>query len=274
MNSKIMLIGLGDLGSVTLELLARQPNVEQIVVGSRSAARAQARCNLARLGAMAQGCAPNIRFVPLDLTDPQAAAATIAREQPDLIYSTATLQTWWLPDKLPPPQAQRIYAAGFGVWLPVHLALTLKLMQAVRLADFSGPVLTAPFPDVVNPILNNLGLAPTCGVGNVDEIVPKVRRLAAQALDADADELRVWLVAHHAFQPFAFGQKQGQPPPHFLRVEWRGRDVTPQLAAQNVLFAPYPLTGGPATHFLTAGSTVRVILALLADAETFLHAPA
>lgn len=274
MIPKIMLIGLGDLGSVTLELLARRPNVGRIVVGSRSVARTEARCNLARLGAMAQGRTPDIRFVPLDLTDRQATAETIAREQPDLIYSTATLQTWWLPGKLPPPQARRIHAAGFGVWLPVNLALTLKLMQAVRLANFTGPVLTAPFPDVVNPILDKLGLAPTCGVGNVDELVPKVRWLAARALAATPDDLQVWLVAHHAFQPFAFGQKQGDPPPHFLRVEWRGRDVTPELDAQDVLFAPYPLTGGPASHFLTAGSTVRLILALLADADTFLHAPA
>ena len=280
MKPTVMLIGLGGLGSVLLELLAREEGLGQIVVGSRNATRGMARCNLARLGAMAQGYAPSLSFIPLDLNDKEAVAEIVQREKPDIILSTATMQTWWLPDLLPPGQAAVIKGAGFGLWLPVHLMLTLKLMEALREADYRGITLTAPFPDVVNCVLGRLDLAPTCGVGNLDEIVPKVRLLAAERLGAPPGAVRVLLVAHHALESVVFGEEarsetfaQHEVPPYFLRVEHGGQDVTEAIRADELLLAPYPLPSGPATHFLTAGSTVRLIRALLSEGGALLHAP-
>ena len=108
------------------------------------------------------------------------------------------MQTWWLPSLLPSEQRAAIYSAGFGVWLPVHLTLTMKLMQALRDADYRGVTLTAPFPDVVNCILGRLGLAPTCGLGNIAQFVPKVQLLAAERLGTPLDAVHVLMVAHHA----------------------------------------------------------------------------
>lgn len=278
MKPTVMLLGLGGLGSVLLELLAREQSIGQIVVGSRNVEHGIARSNLARLGALAQGLHPGIRFVALDLRETDATATTIAREAPDVIVSTATMQAWWLPDLLPPPQAAAIKRAGFGPWLPVHLALTRKLMEAVRAARYQGFTLTAPFPDVVNPVLARLNLAPTCGTGNLDEIVPKVRLLAAERLHTPLAAVRVLLVAHHALEAAAFGAADGEAngavPPYFLRIEHGGQDVTEAVGADELLLAPYPLTPGPATHFLTAGSAVRLIRALLSDGGALVHAPA
>ena len=114
----IMLIGLGGLGSVVLELLAREEGLGRIIVGSRNAARGTARCNLARLGAMAQGYAPDISFVSLDLNDKESVAETVHRKAPDVILSTATMQTWWLPALLPPEQSAAIKAQGSAYGCP------------------------------------------------------------------------------------------------------------------------------------------------------------
>jgi hypothetical protein len=277
MKPTVMLIGLGHLGGVVLELLAREPGLGRIVACSRDEARGAPRCTLARMGATAQGFEPQIDYRRLDLDDTAAAAAVIDRERPDLILSTATLQTWWLPELLPGPAAAALAAARFGAWLPIHLPLAVRLMQALRAAGYRGVTLTAPFPDVINVILARMGMAPTSGVGNLDEIVPKVRWLAAAALRAPLQALRVYLVAHHALEPFVYGTGGtvvGEVPPHFLRVELDGRDVTRTVRAEELLLAPCPLPGGPAWAFLTAGSTVRLILAILNDGETLLHAPA
>ncbi len=270
----IMLVGLGDLGAAVLELLARQEGLGPIVACSRRAERGIARCNVARMGAMAQGYAPSIRFVPLDINDAGAVADTVQREAPDVIFSAATLQTWWLADLLPEQQAKALKKARFGVWLPVHLTLTLKLMQALREAEYRGITLTAPFPDVVNCVLGKLELAPTCGVGNLDEIVPKVRLLAAEGLGARLDAVDVMLVAHHALEPAVFGELMEEIPPYYLRIYFEGRDVSDMVDGRALLLAPYPLTPGPASCFLTAGTTVRLIRALLSGGETYLHAPA
>jgi hypothetical protein len=274
MKPTVMLIGVGDLGGLVLELLAREEWPGRIVAADRNAQRGMQRCNLARIGALAQGCHPEIDFAPLDLLLPEAVAGTVQQERPDLILSTASLMTWWLPDLLPEPQAKRIKSAGFGVWLPVHLTLSLKLMEALRGAGFQGHVLTAPFPDVVNAILGKLDLAPTCGVGNLDEIVPKIRLLAAARLGVAVEEVKVTLVAHHALEPYVFGKPAGDVPPYFLRIEHDGHDVTGKVRARELLVAPYELPEGPLTHFLTAGSAMRLLRALATEAETYLHAPA
>jgi NAD(P)-dependent dehydrogenase (short-subunit alcohol dehydrogenase family) len=269
-----MLVGLGDLGAAVLELLAREEGLGPIVVCSRRTAEGVARCNLARMGAMAQGYEPSIRFVTLDINQADAVAETVRREAPDLIFSAASLQTWWLTDLLPEEQAKALKKARFGVWLPVHLTLTLKLMEALCDAGYRGIILTAPFPDVVNCVLGKLGLAPTCGVGNLEEIVPKLRLLAAERLGERPDTIDVLLVAHHALEPAAFGEPVEEIPPYYLRVYFEGQDVSEKVDAHALLVAPYPLTPGPPSCFLTAATTVKLIRALLTDDETYMHAPA
>jgi hypothetical protein len=202
-------------------------------------------------------------------------AEAVQREAPELILTTATLQPWWLPDLLPPEQAAAVWSAGFGVWLPVHMKLTLDLMRALHAAGYAGVTLTAPFPDVINCVLGRLGLAPTCGVGNLDEIVPKVRLLTAERLGVPLEAVRVLLVAHHALEGPAYAEKgpSGETPPFWVRVECDGQDVTERVGAKELVLSPYPISPGPAIHFLTAGSTVRLVRALLAPDSELLHAP-
>jgi len=271
---RIMLIGLGDLGSAVLEFLAREPAAGPILAASRDGARGERRVNLARAGATAQGFTPSMRFASLDLDRPDELSELVAHEQPDIVLSTATRQTWWLPDLLPPEEAARLRRARFGAWLPLHLGLTLKLMRALRAAGYRGISLTAPFPDVVNAALDRIGLAPDCGVGNVEEIATKVRLTAARNLRRPVENVRVTLVAHHALVSRAFEGTTGELPPYFLRVFCGDHDVTRIAGGEQLLRVPYPLPPGPAINFLTAGCTVRLLRALCHETETPLHAPA
>lgn len=274
MNDTLLLVGLGHLGGVMLELLARDRTLGRIIAATRNAERGRARVNLARVGVATEGHAPILEFAPLDVNDADAVAALVDRVRPDIVLSTATMQTWWLTELLPEAEAASLGRARFGAWLPVHLAPTLKLMTALRGAGYRGLTLTAPYPDVVNCVLGRLNLAPTCGVGNLDEIEPKVRLLAADRLGVDSDEVTVTLVAHHALERFVYAGASGEPPPHFLRVECGGRDVTREVRAEDLLCAPYPLPPTPAWHFLTAASTVRLVRALASEMPVRLHAPA
>ena len=141
-GKKILLIGLGDLGSVLLEFLAREPSFRQISVASLYSEPGYARCNLAKISAMAHGFTPQIEFHQLNLNDIERTAEFIADQNPDILISTATLQTWWLADLLPEPQATQIKKAGFGIWLPVNLTLTQKLMRALENCHYRGLSLT------------------------------------------------------------------------------------------------------------------------------------
>jgi hypothetical protein len=118
--------------------------------------------------------------------------------------------------------------------------------------------LTAPFPDVVNCVLGRLDLAPTCGMGNISQFVPKVRLLAAERLGTPLDAVRVLMVAHHALGPAVVRAQVGNIPPYFLRIEHGGQDVTAAIGADQLLVAPYPRTSGPASHFLTLAEAIAI----------------
>lgn len=278
MNAKIMIVGLGDLGSVLLDLLLRMPECVEVVVGTRNVERAAPRCNLAQLAAVGLGSASRVRLVKLDLDDIAATARTIAAERPEILLSTATMATWWLPDLLSPEDARAIRRAGFGVWLPVHLAPTVRLMRAVREARFDRFVLTAPYPDVVNHALGKAGLAPTAGIGNVAEIVPKLLCHAAARLECEPTRVQISLVAHHALVSYAYRSAQAQSdeavPPFVLRVEHDGRDMSKELDLRGMMLSTEPIAEGRATHLLTASVTIPLIRALMQEAPVRLHVPA
>ena len=269
----VLLVGLGHLGGVLLEFLAREQGVGRIVACARHQQRGEARCNLARLSAAAEGLAPRIEFRQTDVYDPQRFAETVDAVSPQLILGTATMQTWWLPELLPEPARSTLRQARFGMWLPLHLAPTRSFMEGIRASSYAGPVLTAPFPDVVNCILGRIGLQPACGIGNVDEIAAKVQMIAAQRLAVPLGAVQVILVAHHALEPAAFGGDRDNVPPYFLRVLHEGVDVSESIDARQILFAPCAIPEGPATAFFTAGSTLRLVRALFGKTRTLLHAP-
>lgn len=273
MKPKVMLIGLGDLGGHILELLARENRVGTIIVGSRNATRAEARVNLVRLAAVSLDHAPQIRFIRLDLKNRDVVAETIDREKPNVILHTATMMTWWWTDLLPEEKAKALGRARFGVWLPVHLSLTLRLMETLKEIGYKGLTLTAPFPDVVNPVLGRLHLAPTCGVGNLEEIVPKVRLLASQKLSLPLEEIHVHCVAHHALESWIYGEKRENPPPFWLRILHGDEDVTESVNGARLLLSSYPLPPGPAINVLSAAATLRLLRGFLSKRPVLRHVP-
>lgn len=276
MDGKILIVGLGNLGSVVLELLLRMPGHFEVVAATRNVLRGEARCNLARVGAIAQGFVSHVRHVAMDLNRIDEVAAVLSREKPDIVLNTATMQTWWLPSLLPMQAVRKLAPAGFGVWLPLHLAPSISLMKSVRASGFSGFVVGAPFPDVVNCVLGRIGLAPTCGVGNIDEIAAKVRAVAAGRLDSPLEMIEVSLVAHHALEKYVFAgdrRVDEKVPPWILQIRRAGKDAMAELDVRDVLFSSYPITEGLATNYLTAGSTVRLLRALLDETPVALHSP-
>ena len=268
----ILIAGLGDLGSVALELLAREHWPGRIIASSRTLGRAEASVNLARLGAIAQGMRPNLEAASLDLDDVDHAAEFIRQLSPDVILSTATRQSWWTPYALPAEPRDLLTAAGFGAWLPIHLILSLKLMRALRLSEIQARTLIAPFPDVSNCVLSRLGLEPTCGVGNIAEMVPKIESLAANKLGVPIDDVSVTLVAHHALQGYVSEFPADKGPPFFLRIMHAGTNVTDVIGGLDFPRQAYPIPSGRRTHFLTASSIVR-LMAALTSKEVRLHAP-
>lgn len=273
----IMMVGLGELGGHVLEMLARTPGNRRIITADIDEDRAYRKTNIAIYGASQMGFYPDIEYTKIDLNNIPQAAEIIAKCKPDVIYSAATLQSWWVITTLPKPVFDDLDKARFGPWLPMHLSVVYKLMQAVKQTGMDIKVVNSAFPDACGPILKTRGLQPTVGIGNVANPVPAIRLGIANQLGVKLSDVKIYLACQHYFSHFVprFGNAGGSP--YYLKIFIGGRDVTKTVDIDKV-FAELPTryrrTGGLGGQILTASSAAANTLAIADDRREFLHAPA
>jgi hypothetical protein len=275
-RTTIMVIGIGDLGGHVLELLARAPGSWRFIAVGRTPDRLVRKANIALFGAAQQGYYPRVEHAVADLNRIDQAAETIYRYKPEIIFNAATLQSWWVINALPREIFERLDRARYGPWLPMHLTLVHKLMQAVKQTGLDVRVINAAFPDAVHPVLQKVHLAPTVGIGNVANPIPALRCACAAYLGRPMRDVQLFFVAHHFVSHYLprFGNAGGAP--YYLRVVVDGEDVTAELDVAKV-FADLPTrfcrVGGREGQILTASSAAEIILAMAEDRGVLTHAP-
>ena len=259
----VLVVGLGDLGSRVLDVLARSPRIGRLVGSGRDAYRGAARAAQCRLVAALQGGARRVEFVRNDVSDIAATASLLHSLDAEVIVTAASRHTWWrgAVDDVP-----------YGAWLPLQLTLVRDLVRARNESGVASPVVCLPFPDNVGPALAPLGLAPDLGAGNVTETAAKLELLAGEGAEAR-------LVMHHAAQRYAFpdfaslGGGEQEEPPWTAEVRAGGRTL-PDERVRELFHAPWPLPWGRESHDLTAAATAQIVEALLSDDSVRTHAPA
>ncbi len=272
--SRLLLISMGQLTGMVLEAVARRGSFAEIVVASRDAAAAERKLNNVRIGAAIEGRFPALRAVALDFNETEAAARILREVRPDIAFAAPSLMPWWRIDRLVAAGRTRLSAMPFAGWLAFHLAPMLALARAWEASGLAAPWIGASYPDVVNAILHrHRGRGPLCGSGNVEEAVPKLRFMAAEAVGADPAELEIWLVAQHALEYHLYAPSRSpEPPPCLLKVLWRGRDISAAVAER--LYSPMPIPYDLDFNRLTASATAMLLDALIRDMPQRLHVPA
>jgi hypothetical protein len=275
-RSTIMMIGIGDLGGHVLELLVRAPGSRRIITADINEDWTYRKTNIAAFGAAQLGHYPEMEFVKVDLDNIDQTSEVISKYKPDIIYSAVSLQSWWVINTLPKEVFEKLDIARFGPWLPMHLTLIYKLMQAVQQTGLDIKVINSAFPDATHPVLDKVGLAPTIGIGNVANPVPAIRSSIAYRLARPMKDVTVFFFAQHYVSHYLprFGNAGGAP--YYLKAIVDGEDVTPEVNIQEV-FADIPIRyrrlGGRDGQILTASSAAAIILAVADDAGEFTHAP-
>lgn len=273
---RVMLVGLGNLGSRVLDFLLLQPSPLQVIVGARDVERARVRGNLAIHTATHLGQDPRVEYVAMDVEDVRATARTLREWAPEVIFSSVVVQSWWVIRELPKPIFEELNKSQVGPWLPMHLLLIARLMEAVRESKIETTVVNASYPDVVHPVLKRVGLSPMIGIGNVANAIPALRRSMASRLGAAVGEIEVRLITQHyvSHRISACGEAGGAP--YHLAVLRRGKDVSGELDLSHpfedlagVLRRP----GGKAGTDITAASAMTVLRAVLGDTGEIVHAP-
>lgn len=275
-DTHILIIGAGNVGTHTLDLLARRHDAPRITMAGRDDEHLTRQVNLSRMVATQLGYAPRLHHVVVDVTDIDHTADVVARLRPDIVFSTVSLQAWWVINELPREDLAALDAAEIGPWLPMQLTLLHKVMQAVRASGHQSAVVNVALPDATHAILDKVGLAPTIGAGNVANIVPALRHASADQLDADLQrvEIRLVMEAFVSHRVPRTGEAGGAP--YHVAVLLDGVDVTGRIDEAALLGAVatrYRRLGGARGAAVTAASAVTVIEALTAGTPQLVHAP-
>ncbi len=270
---RTLFVGLGDVGGHIFDLLVRIPGQHTFLVAGRDLDALRQRTNLARFAALQLGHTPDVQLAMMDLRNIEQTAETIAHFQPDLIFCAATMQKWSVINELPPDLRARLYDAQLGPWLPVHLMLVHKLMLAVQQAGVSALVLNTTYPDVINPVLSQVGLAPTTGIGDLANNIPALRLAVAAELDVPVALVEVRLVAHHyiSYWMHRTGTTGGAPFRFQALVD--GVDVTPRLKPATLFRALPQQWKRTSGNLMTATSAAVVFDGIVHDTRKLVHVP-
>lgn len=273
---KILILGCGVVGGNVLDLLSRMNEPFEIHVASRRIDAVRPRVNLAIAVAANLGAAHQIEAYRVDVENIDETANLLNRIKPEIVVNTTSRQTFWLISTLPRQAYLDLLEARIGPWLPNHLALTYKLMQAVRQSGLSIRVVNAAFPDSVNPVLAKVDLAPYVGAGNIANIIPTLRRGIAHLCGASFEAVEVNVVAHHFVgnEIATYGHTDGAP--YHLQAWIDGEEVTDRFR-DDALFALFTTllkrTRGVPGQIMASSSVAAVVRAIATDSGLFHHAP-
>lgn len=266
MNKPVLLIlSVGELGTNVLEAAARSGLFGRIVIAGRDGAKARARSNSAMIGAGLEFKYPVIEGVELNVNS-STFVSRIRSIAPDIVFTTASMMPWWQLEKSNAPRLP------FGGYLSLHLSVMNTFRDRLAEADLDAIWIGASYPDVVNPILHRTGFGPLCGIGNVQEPIPKIVARLGRRLSLPPDQIRVKLVAQHAFEYAVLSEEtKDDLPPYLLHVEAAGRDVTEQ--ARQVLLEPFPFTYDLFFNRITASAAIEAFRAMLSPKPAAVHLP-
>jgi malate/lactate dehydrogenase len=209
---------------------------------------------------------PDLSFTKINLFEIDETAELLKEIRPNVICNLASLGSWWVTRLLPMDVYKKI--GPIGPWLPNHLTLAHKLMQAVKKSGIETSVVNGAFPDLTNVVLHKIGLPPVCGGGNMDLGLSRVQRLIARDQQVPYGSVRIYGVGHHG--AYYTAQMQG---PFWTKTIVDGEDLshvyTPDriremyAKAQYGAFSTYK--GPLVDQMRTASSFLKHVLAIHHD---------
>jgi hypothetical protein len=212
------------------------------------------------------GYYPDLSFTRMDLFRVEDTAESLGKLKPKVICNLASLGSWWVTRLLPDEEYKKI--GPIGPWLPNHLTLAYNLMQAVKMSGIAVKVVNGAFPDTTNVVLGKLGLAPTCGGGNMDIGIHRLKRIIARDLGVSFRSVTIYGVGHHG--TFYTKRLDG---PFWMKIIVEGEDLTKRYPNQKLkemyhkagYAASSQYESAPVDQMRTATSFLNNVLAIYYD---------
>lgn len=221
---KVMIIGLGSVGSYLLDYLMSKddPAISVVVVG-RDEDRMQTKVNIIKVAGLIRGVNKSYIDVEggVDLTDIGAIQNTIEKYQPDFIVNSSRAYPG-----LKYGSISWTNVRAYGIWSPLAIRFTKNVMEACDKSDTNAIVINTSYSDAVIPWLKSAGKAyPDFGSGNLNHLVPRMKFAVAEMLGViDYWNVDVMFAAGH-FHDVCIskeGQTEGVELP--LKIYYQGKE--------------------------------------------------
>ena len=278
MPNRVLITGsAGIVGSVIAGHLTQIPDIEQVILLDINAKRGKVLADALKIKAAMYSHYPEFVFETCDLFDLDKTTEILNRYSPNLILQAATVFSYYF---YAPIILRETKKRGIPNQYPAHtiakdLTLAYQLMKSVKQANITAPVVNVSFPDHVNNILGKVGLAPTVGAGNIDVFVYMIRQMIADKLNTDIRQIKVFMVAHHAFEFFPLPSI-----PFYLRIFHKDNDITEKFNTFQVfknavdrVSDPFWEAGVDLITETTAASAVKNGLAIMNDSNIVEYTP-
>lgn len=264
---KIMIIGLGSVGSYLLDyLISRNDPAVSIVAVGRDAQKMQTKVNIARVAALIRGVNRSQIEVQggVDLDDIGSITEAVKKHEPDFIVNSSRAYPG-----LKYGSISWANVRAYGIWTPLAIRYTKNVMDACEAADTNALVINTSYSDAVIPWLKSAGRAyPDFGSGNINHLIPRIKYAAAEMLGVnDFWNVDVMFAAGH-FHDVCIskeGQTEGVSLP--LKVYYGGQE---KQLPQDELFArcKIAMPVDQTRNMMNASSNYGIIAAVIDAVRT------
>lgn len=230
----------GSAGAVGIEIartMVLQPEVTRLVLFDIDKTKLDNEANdCAMIAEKMRHESVDIAARALDLAADGNVARAFGEFEIDVAVQAAIPVSWYtLANSVPKAIWKRVnLEARLGPFLPLLLAFPIHFMRGWQEAGARAHVIQLSFPDVVNPVLAGMGLAPACGSGNTENLASTLRLTIADRFDVPTAEIDLRLIAHHYhcwFMRSTSPDTDLDERPFFFRALRQQEDVTEELAA-------------------------------------------
>jgi len=246
-RADLVIVGSGSLAEKVVQSFSQlELGRLRVAIIGRSKAKVAQTALVANARAAILGVSTTVSPLETAQFDPRALTNAFRLLKPKVIFHAASLQSPWESGQGESAWTRLIAAAGFGITLPLQLALIAEVSRAA--ADTNAAVVNASYPDCVNVVLDRLGFRVTCGIGN-SAIVEAFCRSRREVANGD-----VRVVGHHGHLA---AWLKGTPSSTCPRIWVKGREV------QELRLSPKLGAISEDLNDVTASTAVSTIRALL-----------
>lgn len=261
-NIKVMIIGLGSVGTYLLDyLVSKNETAINIVVVGRDESKMQTKVNITRVAGLIRGVNKSHIEIEggVDLNDVNAIKSVIEKHHPDFIVNSSRSYPGLKYGSI---SWENIRA--YGIWTPLAIRFTKNIMEACDKAGTSAIVINTSYSDAVIPWLKSAGKAyPDFGSGNLNHLIPRMKFAAADILGVDDYwNVDIMFAAGH-FHDVCIskeGQTEGVKLP--LKVYYKGEELNiphDRIYAACKISMPVDQT----RNMMNASSNYRIITSVI-----------